>query len=258
MVNPYYFCRVCEGEENKKFWDEVYEYIERKYDLSKIKRIYLNADGGSWIMSGKRRISGISYVLDEFHLKKYLRKITLRFPKKKEELEEELIKNICYGSKKEFEEKMEQLKKEASSNTGKRRIEEGKKYLLSNWTAARLRFLRKREICGSSTESHVSHILSARMSSRPMGWSKEGMSKMAQLRAYYYNHGDMLELVRYQKKEESLTEEKEEIIYSSSDLWKEERKHKKSLGCFADMPTYSIPYLQIKKIANFRHQIFGL
>lgn len=258
LVNPYYFCRVCEGEENKKFWDEVYEYIERKYDLSKIKRIYLNADGGSWIMSGKRRISGISYVLDEFHLKKYLRKITLRFPKKKDELEEELIKNICYGSKKEFEEKMEQLKKEASSNTGKRRIEEGKKYLLSNWTAARLRFLRKREICGSSTESHVSHILSARMSSRPMGWSKEGMSKMAQLRAYYYNHGDMLELVRYQKKEESLTEEKEEIIYSSSDLWKEERKHKKSLGCFADMVTYSIPYIQIKKIANFRHQIFGL
>ena len=103
LVNPYYFCRVCEGEENKKFWDEVYEYIERKYDLSKIKRIYLNADGGSWIMSGKRRISGISYVLDEFHLKKYLRKITLRFPKKKDELEEELIKNICYGSKKEFE-----------------------------------------------------------------------------------------------------------------------------------------------------------
>ena len=108
LVNPYYFYRVCEGEENKKFWDEVYEYIERKYDLSKIKRIYLNADGGSWIMSGKRRISGISYVLDEFHLKKYLRKITLRFPKKKEELEEEVIKNICYGTKKGFEEKMEQ------------------------------------------------------------------------------------------------------------------------------------------------------
>ena len=91
-----------------------------------------------------------------------------------------------------------------------------------------------------------------------MGWSKKGMSKMAQLRAYYYNHGDMLELVRYQKKKESITEEKEEIIYSSSDLWKEERKHKKSLGCFADMVTYSIPYIQIKKIANFRHQIFGL
>ena len=81
---------------------------------------------------------------------------------------------------------------------------------------------------------------------------------MAQLRAYYYNHGDLLELVRYQKKEQTLEEEKEEIIYSSSHLWKEERKRKKSLGCFADMVTYSIPYVEIKKIANFRHHILGL
>ena len=118
--------------------------------------------------------------------------------------------------------------------------------------------MRKNGVKGSSTESHVSHILSERMSSRPMGWSKEGMAKMAQLRAYYYNDGDMLELVRYQKKEVHLTKEKEEIIYSSSVLWREEWKRKRSLGCFADMATYSIPYLQIKKIANFRDQIFGL
>ncbi len=39
------------------------------------------------------------------------------------------------------------------------------------------------------------------MSSRPMGWSRKGAGKMAQLRAYYLNGGDMLELVRYQKKE---------------------------------------------------------
>ena len=53
---------------------------------------------------------------------------------------------------------------------------------------------------GSSTESHISHILSFRMSSRPMGWSRQGAGKMAELRAYYYNGGDMLELGRYQKK----------------------------------------------------------
>ena len=65
----------------------------------------------------------------------------------------------------------------------------------------------------------------------------------------------MLELVRYQKKKQTL---EEEIIYSSSYLWKEERKQKKNLGGFADMATYSIPYIQIKKIANVRHQISGL
>ena len=81
---------------------------------------------------------------------------------------------------------------------------------------------------------------------------------MAERLAYYYNHGDMLELVRYQKKKAPMPEEKAEIIYSSSHLWSEERKRKKHLGSMADMTIYSIPYPQIKKIANFKNQIFGL
>lgn len=105
--------------------------------------------------------------------------------------------------------------------------------MLNNWTASKLRLLRKNGVKGSSTESHVSHILSARMSSRPMGWSKKGMSKMAELRAYYYNKGDMLELVRYQNEERAKAVGSETVIYS-------------------------IPYHQIKKIANFKAQIFGL
>ena len=111
---------------------------------------------------------------------------------------------------------------------------------------------------GSSTESHVSHVLSERMSSRPMGWSKVGMSKMAELRAYYYNGGDMLALVRYQKKKEKQAVGSEEVIYSSSKMWSEERKRQKKLGNLADVPSYSIPYVQIKKMLNFKHQIFGL
>ncbi len=258
LKHPYYFCRVCEGKGNKELWDEVYEYIEQTYDLTKVKKIYLSADGGSWIMSGKRQIAGITYVLDEFHLKKYLRKITLRFGKKEKEKEEELIKIICHGTKKAFEEKIEELKKEISHPNGKKRIEEGTAYLLNNWTAAKLRLLRKNGVKGSSTESHVSHILSERMSSRPMGWSKEGMTKMAELRAYYYNKGDMLELVRYQKEELAMAAGSEAVIYSSSRMWREERKRKREVGQLADMPVYSIPYNQIKKIANFKAQIFGL
>ena len=40
LKNSYYFCRICEGKENKQLWDEVYEYIENTYDLSKVKRIF--------------------------------------------------------------------------------------------------------------------------------------------------------------------------------------------------------------------------
>jgi hypothetical protein len=40
---------------------------------------------------------------------------------------------------------------------------------------------------GGSAEGHVSHILSARLSSRPMGWSKKGVDHMSYLRAMKAN-----------------------------------------------------------------------
>lgn len=48
---------------------------------------------------------------------------------------------------------------------------------------------------GSSTESHVSHVISARMSSHPMGWSKEGAKKLSFLRIYWKNGGKMEQLL---------------------------------------------------------------
>ena len=74
-------------------------------------------------------------------------------------------------------------------------------YFLSNWMAAKKRYTDRTHVKGCSAEGHVSHVLSSRMSSRPMGWSKIGATQMAKLRAYYLNGGDMLELARYQEEE---------------------------------------------------------
>ena len=59
LMNPHYFSGVYDGAENAKLWDEVYAYLDSHYDLKKVKKIYLNADGGTWIQSGKKRIAGI-------------------------------------------------------------------------------------------------------------------------------------------------------------------------------------------------------
>lgn len=60
------------GKANQELWDNIYEYIEANYDLDHAEKIYLNADGGGWIKSGKGRISGIITVPDEHHINKYL------------------------------------------------------------------------------------------------------------------------------------------------------------------------------------------
>ena len=82
-------------------------------------------------------------MLDEFHLRKYLQKITKNFKSKQEEVEQELVKIIRKKTKNEFEEKIKELKDEIDSVNGKRRMEEGAKYLLGNWSTARIRLLRQ-------------------------------------------------------------------------------------------------------------------
>ena len=221
-------------------------------------KIYLNADGGAWIKSGKNRIAGITYVLDEFHLEKAITKLTSHMEDSIEDAKREIYTAIRNKTKDDFKEIVSRLEDCLKDESGLKRIKENSDYILENWTAAGLRLKHKEGIKGCSAEGHVSHILSSRMSSRPMGWSIKGMSKMAELRAYYYNGGDMLELVRYQKEILPVAAGCEEDVLSCEAMLREEGKRRRTLGNLANMPIYSIPYPKVKKIANFKDHIYGL
>ena len=81
---------------------------------------------------------------------------------------------------------------------------------------------------------------------------------MSRLRIYRENKGSMLELVRYQKQEMQPAACSEEVIYMSHEMFAMERRNRQALGYLADIPVYTIPYPQIKKIANFKNHIYGL
>ena len=257
LINPYYFCSVNSGEDNQKFWDEIYEYLDNHYDLEKVKKIYVNSDGGGWIKAGMKRIAGATHVLDGFHLEKYLTKLTSHMKDSQTDAEDELRKTIRRKTKTDFVELVEKLEGYITGDTGLTRMEEAKEYILSNWTAARLRLKHQEGVKGSSTEGHVSHVLSDRMSSRPMGWSVKGAAKMAQLRTYYLNGGDMLELVRYQEKKLQPAAGAEYEILSSSQIMESEKNRHGQLGKYMESITHSMP-VQNKKIVYFNAHIWGL
>lgn len=257
LTNPYYFCGINSGEENLKFWDEIYDYIDNHYELSKVKKIYVNSDGASWIKAGMKRIAGMTHVLDEFHLEKYLTKLTSHMRDSQTDAANELRKTIRSGTKAEFTEQVEQLEGYLTVDTGRDRMEEAKTYILSNWTAAKIRLKHKDGVKGSSTEGHVSHVLSSRMSSRPMGWSVTGASKMSELRAYYLNDGDMLELVRIQKKEIPKAAGAEYDVLSSLQIITSEKNRHGELGKYVESISHSLS-LQNKKIVYFNSHIWGL
>ena len=133
-----------------------------------------------------------------------------------------------------------------------------KAYILGNWSGIMLSMKSQDANVCCSAEGHVSHVYADRMSSRPLGWCRTGADKMSRLRIYRQNNGDMLELVRFQKKELKQAAGAEEVIYSASDMIAQENDNKRKLGAMADIPVYSIPYPQIKKIAALKNHIWGL
>ena len=131
-------------------------------------------------------------------------------------------------------------------------------YIIGNWSGIMLSIRSKDTNLKCSAEGHVSHIYADRMSSRPLGWSRLGVDKMSRLRIYKENKGHMLEMVRYQKQELPMAVGCEEVIYLSHEMLVMERKNRRALRCMVDLPYYTIPYPQVKKMTYFKNHILGL
>ena len=204
LINAHFFSRTAQGCSNDKLWDTVYRYIDENYDLEKVKKIYVSSDGGGWIVGGMRRIAGVIHMLDQYHLEQHISLLANHMLDSATEARAKLHRIICKETKQAFIEYVWELQGYLSESSNVERFEESRDYILNNWSAAKYRLKKTEGKVGSSTEGHVSHVLSRRMSTAALGWSLKGADKMAQLRAYYLNGGNMLELVRYQKGEMQL------------------------------------------------------
>lgn len=223
-----YFGGYYTGEENKRLWEEVKEYIEETYDTDSLETIYFQSDGGGWMKKGMELL-GADFVLDEFHLKKYVKRMVRSTGEP--EREAEVNDWIKEGKKKELEEWEKEKAAVLEEKEGKK-LENSYGYIKRNWKGVRNRVGKKAGVLGSSTESHVSHVISARMSSRPMGWSKEGAKKLSFLRIYWKNGGKMEQLLSEERKcEEKRGEEK---ILSAAELIHWEKQTKKHNGKYVD------------------------
>ena len=247
LINPHYFSGTYEGKKNKDLWDKIYTYLENTYDLSRVKKIYLSGDGGEWIKSGGRRLHGVTYALDEFHMREYLIQMTRHLQDSAEEAQKVLISVIKEDTKEEFLSFMDMLMGYAETDAERRNVQAGADYLLNNWMAAKVRLTDRKVLRGCSAEGHVSHVLSARMSRGPMGWSRRGVDKMSRLRAYKWNGGDMLELVRYQRQAPKAPVEKD--VLSASEIISSEHNGGPTWGRYVDSLQVETS-AEIKKIMN--------
>lgn len=210
LKSPYYLSSL--KDKPKDIWQETYEYIEDNYEIDKIKKIYLSGDGALWIKTGLEYLPNSKFVLDKYHMSKYVTKATAH----KNEYAARVWESLKEADIDELGLVMNELYFATDSDSKKREIKECYEYFKNNWEGIEIQEREYEKIVGCSAEGHNSHILAARMSSRPMGWSIDGADKMARLRAYKANHGKVIDFLRTQKKEEKLYEITKKLMKETS------------------------------------------
>lgn len=203
LKNPIFFSGMY--RESEELWNIVEDYIGAAYDRESIEKIYLSGDRGRWIRAGANWIKDAVYVVDKYHLSKYIKKAGGH------------IENGCKAlwdaintqDREYLEVVLETIKEHPSSNGKESKLNEAFAYIRESFETTS-HYLDE-EYVGCSAEGHVSHILSDRLSSRPRIWSETGIDEMARLRVTVKNGGEIYPLMLAKKKERKKVEREIEI-----------------------------------------------
>lgn len=180
-INPVRF--VDEGFSGKNLWKTVEGFIGMAYDPDKIEKIWVHGDGGPWIKNGLDNFRQCIHVMDGYHLKKEIRKISKAYPKRNVSI---VIENALKNNDRSRADRF--LQDIMTSEEDDDRLDAVKKfgtYLLGHWEENRRRITE--DIPGSCTEGQVSHVLSERFSRDPLGWSKAALGKLTGARVSLIN-----------------------------------------------------------------------
>ena len=136
-------------------------------------------------------------------------------------------------------------------------IEKLQTYVLNNWSAVML-CLHSEIVDGCSAEGHVSHVLSDRLSSRPMGWSQTGADRMSKLRCYEKNYGreKIIDLVKYSREQRSLKRTgTDDIVLKSVSLREIREEHYNQAKSYIERIQATIPGETSRKIIKIRENL---
>lgn len=215
LTGKHYFCGLYPGKENEKLWEEVGAYIAATYDQDYLEKIYIAGDGAAWIKAGCEVLEKAHFVLDKFHMGKYIQKSVVHLLDSAEEVKREIYEAIHQKERGRVKQIFKKILSVTEKESKYQEVEESLRYLMNNWKGITIYTDDGGAVWGCHAEGQVSHVLSSRMSSRPMGWSRAGADQMSKLRAYHMNGGKIIDLLRYQEekqKREKRIEKKEELV----------------------------------------------
>ena len=184
LTNKHTICGTyLKSSGNRAFYEKINEYIECNYDTNYLEKVVIYGDGAKWITSCTEYIDKSEFRLDKFHLMKSILEATRTtgFNSKR------LKKNILRCLYEENKEMLIDLLDDALKLSNKQeKILTTRDYLINNWDAIQTT-LNATDGSGCSAEGNVSHILSARLSQKGMGWCEHNADVIGKLRGIQAN-----------------------------------------------------------------------
>lgn len=189
LINPKYFVSLSQSPDD--IWLRASNYVYSRFNTQNAE-VHISGDGAAWIKAGLEYLPRAKYHLDKFHLVKSVTGVVGGNFK----LKSEILQAVQEKDFATVENIYNNIMKGQTKIKDRKRTLESLRYIDNNFEEISLGL---DNLC--SAEGHVSHVLSARMSSRPMGWSIAGAERIANLRAFMYNGGDFLSLVQKPEKD---------------------------------------------------------
>lgn len=160
-------------------WEESFAAVGEKWDLSRVRRIFIGGDGANWPKQGVNYFPGAEYRLDPYHLSKHLTEALWH----NGETFREVTQAISRGN---LEETERILTKAAQKSRGdrKKRINRLLRYLKENWEGIVTSPGAKRL---GTIEGQIQHNLARRMKRLGARWTISGGDRMARILAVKAN-----------------------------------------------------------------------
>jgi len=169
----------------KELWEVIYDYVDKKYDIDKFKRIFISGDGAEGIKNFQDCFPTAKCVLDPFHYYRkhlaYIFKTETSLSKIADEyIRNDKIENFKYLVK-------EQIKKYPNQENY---MTKHMNYIINN-----IEGIKNQKdplyIVHCSMEGHVSQAFARYITSSPYGFSIDGLDNKLKLLTYHANKHEL-------------------------------------------------------------------
>jgi len=169
------------GKTPDELWEQALSAVESRYDLDGAV-VYLHGDGATWVKKGLEWFPNAKFVLDKYHKNKEITAMTAGLETL---LRKEYQVQIRYALAQNDSRFLLELADSLVAEVPQREdiIRQASVYLNNQIEGVAICSTDPEANNGGCTEPHVSHLLSSRLSSRPMAWSKRTLTKLAPMLA---------------------------------------------------------------------------